>query len=95
MVCEEVFTEATAVGLTTTVALLTAPGQPLAVAVMLKVTVCGSVPELEKLPLIFPDPEAGMAVLIPGGLSRVQEKPEPDVALLSRIVEIPALLQIF
>lgn len=100
LLCEQIvwveeFTDATAVGLTTTVAVDIFPGHPLAVPVILIVTVCGSVPLFAKLPLMFVVPDIGMAELIPTGLSLVQVKLVPEVALLNTILLIAALLHTF
>ena len=59
------------VGLTTTVAVMGVPGQPLAVGVMVKVTVIGALVGLVKVPLIgVPEPLIGMPVTM--GLSLTQ-----------------------
>ena len=61
-----------AVGLTRTVAVIGAPGQPLAVGVMVKVTVIGELVVLVNVPLIeLPDPLAGIPVTV-ATLSLVQ-----------------------
>ena len=49
---------------TVTVAVIGAPGQPLAVGVMVKVTVCAAVVVLVIVPLILPLPLAAMPVTL-------------------------------
>ena len=44
----------TGVGLTMTVAVIAGPGQPLAVGVIVKVTVTGTMPVLIRIPPYFP-----------------------------------------
>jgi hypothetical protein len=53
---------ASGVGFTRTVAVIGAPGQPLAVGVIVKVTVIGEAVRLVNAPLIFPDPLFAMPV---------------------------------
>jgi len=53
------------VGFTSTVAVIGVPEQPLAVGVMVKVTVTGALVVLNKLPLIFPEPLAAIPVTVP------------------------------
>jgi hypothetical protein len=60
------------VGFTRTVAVIGVPGQPLAVGVIVKVTVTGALVELIKLPLISPLPLAAIPVTVV--LSLVQLK---------------------
>ena len=50
------------VGLTNTVAVLVGPGQPLAVGVMVNVTVIGTAVILVSVPLILPTPLPGIPV---------------------------------
>jgi hypothetical protein len=59
MVCDDGVATAVGIGLTRTVALIGVPLQPLAVGVMIKVTVTGALVVFVKFPLIFPfAPEA-------------------------------------
>ena len=53
------------VGFTTTVAVVVEPTQPLAIVVMVKVTVTGAIVILVKEPLMFPVPLAGIPVTDP------------------------------
>ena len=57
-------------GLTVTVAVIGVPAQPLAVGVIVKVTVTGTLVVLVNVPLILPDPLAAIPVTVPV-LSRV------------------------
>ena len=50
------------VGFTNTVAVIDDPAQPLAVGVIVKVTVTGAAVVLVNVPLIFPDPLAAIPV---------------------------------
>ena len=59
-------------GLTVTVAVMEAPGQPLAVGVMVKVTVTGAPVLFTRLPVILPLPLAGMLPPINPTLSLTQ-----------------------
>ena len=59
------------VGLTSTVAVVDGPGQPLAVGVIVKVTVIGALVVLVNAPLMSPLPLAAIPVTVPV-LSRVQ-----------------------
>ena len=59
------------VGLTVTVAVIAAPGQPFAVGMMVKVTVTGTLVVLVKVPLILPAPLAAIPVTV-ATLSLVQ-----------------------
>jgi len=52
------------VGLTSTVAVIGVPGHPLAVGVIVKVTVIGANVVLVRFPLIFPLPLAAMPVTV-------------------------------
>jgi hypothetical protein len=56
IVCEAGVATASGVGFTSTVAVMDAPGQPLAVGVMVKVTVIGALVVLVNTPLISPVP---------------------------------------
>jgi hypothetical protein len=58
-------------GLTSTVAVIAAPGQLLAVGVIVNVTVIGALVVLVKVPVILPEPLAAVPVTVPV-LSRVQ-----------------------
>jgi len=62
IVCEDGVDTAFGVGFTITVAVMDAPGQPLAVGVIVNVTVTGAVVVFVKAPMIFPDPLAAMPV---------------------------------
>ena len=75
-VCDAGVAVAVGVGLTTTVAVIGAPGQPLAVGVMVKVTVMGAVVVLVSVPLISPLPLAAIPVTVTV-LSLVQVKVVP------------------
>ena len=76
---------AVGVGLTTTVAVMGVPGQPLAVGVIVKVTVIGELVVLVKLPEIFPLPLPAIPVT-PVVLSLVQlyvaPATFPDIAIV-------------
>ena len=85
MVCEAGVATAFGVGLTSTVAVIAAPGQLLAVGVTVKVTVIGALVVLVKVPVISPDPLAAMPVTVPV-LSRVQLNAVPLTLPLSAIV---------
>lgn len=61
-VCEAGVATAFGVGFTSTVAVIGVPGQPLAIGVIVKVTVTGAVVVLVSEPLILPEPEAAMPV---------------------------------
>ena len=76
-------------GLTRTVALIGAPGQPLAVGVIVNVTVTGALVVLVNEPAILPDPLAAIPVTATV-LSLVQLYVVPGVALLKTIVVIAA-----
>jgi hypothetical protein len=62
IVCEDGVAVALGVGLTNTVAVTGVPAQPLAVGVMVKVTVTGAFVVFVNVPLISPDPLAAMPV---------------------------------
>jgi hypothetical protein len=93
MVWEAGVATATGVGFTSTVAVIGAPGQPLAVGVMVKVTVMGAIVIFVKVPLIFPEPLAAIPV-IAALLSLVQVYVAPEVVLESTMVVIVAAEQI-
>jgi len=63
-VCEAGVANASGVGLTSTVAVIGAPGHPLAVGVMVKVTVIGAKVVFVSVPLILPEPLAAMPVTV-------------------------------
>ena len=65
MVCVAGVATAFGVGLTNTVAVIAAPGQPFAVGVIVKVTVTGALVVLVSVPDILPDPLAAMPVTVP------------------------------
>ena len=67
-------------GLTSTVAVTGVPGQPLAVGVMVNVTVMGALVVLVKVPLILPAPLAAIPVAV-ATLSLTQLYPTPATAL--------------
>jgi hypothetical protein len=75
------------VGLTRTVAVIDAPGQLLAVGVIVKVTVIGALVVFVKVPLIFPDPLAPIPVTGPV-LSLVQLNEVPVVLPVRAMVVI-------
>ena len=62
MVCEAGVATAFGVGLTKTVAVIAAPGQPFAVGVIVNVTVTGALVVLVKEPDMLPEPEAAIPV---------------------------------
>ena len=64
MVCEAGVATALGVGFTNTVAVIGVPGQPLAVGVMVKVTVIGANVVFVNAPLILPDPLAAIPVTV-------------------------------
>jgi hypothetical protein len=68
------------VGLTVIVAVIAAPGQPLAVGVIVNVTVIGVLVVLVKVPLILPAPLAAIPVTV-ATLSLVQLYTTPATAL--------------
>ena len=65
MVCELGVATALGVGLTKTVAVIDVPEQPLAVGVIVYVTVCGVNVVFVSEPLIFPMPLAAIPVTFP------------------------------
>jgi len=77
------------VGFTITVAVIGVPGQPLAIGVMVKVTVTGVVTLLVNVPLMFPLPLAATPATVVK-LSLVQLKVVPDTAPDNTIVVIVA-----
>ena len=79
--------------MTRTVAVMGAPGHPLAVGVMVKVTVMGALVVLVKVPLIFPEPLAAMPVTVTV-LSRIQSNVVPGTLPVSTIVVIVEAEQI-
>ena len=81
------------VGFTRTVAVIGKPGHPLAVGVMVKVTVIGAKVVLVSVPLISPLPVGGMPVTVTV-LSRVQLNVVPVVLPVSTIVVIGLAEQI-
>ena len=87
IVCEAGVATALGVGLTITVAVIAAPGQLLAVGVMVNVTVIGALVVFVNEPLIFPEPFAAMPVTVPV-LSRVQLNAVPLTLPLKTIVVI-------
>lgn len=87
MVCEEGVATASGVGFTNTVAVIGAPGQPLADGVRVNVTVIGALVVLVSEPLISPLPLAAIPVTVPV-LFLVQVKVAPLTELLRAIVVI-------
>ena len=71
MVCEAGVATALGVGLTSTVAVMAAPGQLLAVGVIVNVTVIGALVVFVNEPLILPEPLAAIPVTV-AVLLRVQ-----------------------
>ena len=65
MDCEAGAATAFGIGFTNTVAVIDAPGQPLTVGVMVKVTVTGALVVLYKLPTMSPEPVPGIPVTVP------------------------------
>jgi hypothetical protein len=80
------------VGLTNTVAVTGVPGQPLAVGVIVKVTVIGALEELVSVPLMLPVPLAAIPVTV-AVLSLVQLNVVPAIEPVKTIVVIEAPLQ--
>jgi hypothetical protein len=64
-VCDDGAATALGVGFTTTVAVIAAPGQPLAVGVIVKVTVTAALVVLVNVPLILPLPLPAIPVTVP------------------------------
>jgi hypothetical protein len=62
MVCDDGVATAFGAGLINTVAVIEVPGQPLAIGVIVNVTVTGALVMLVNIPLIFPVPLAAMPV---------------------------------
>lgn len=71
IICDEGVARASGVGLTKMVAVIGAPLQPLAVGVIVNVTVIGAFVVLVSVPLILPEPLAVMPVTV-AALSLVQ-----------------------
>ena len=65
IVCDDGVATASGVGFTSTVAVLVGPRQPLAVGVIVNVTVTGALVVLVNVPLISPEPLAAMPVTVP------------------------------
>jgi hypothetical protein len=80
------------VGLTVTVAVIAVPGQPLAVGVIVKVTVIAALVALVNVPFILPAPLLAMPVT--PGLSRAQLNTVPATLPFSIIVVMFAAEQI-
>ena len=88
IVCEDGVAVAVGVGLTSTVAVIVGPLHPLAVGVMVKVTVIGALVRLVNVPLILPEPLAAIPVTV-ATLSLAQLYTTPATALpLNTIVVI-------
>jgi len=62
--CDDGVATASGEGLTSTAAAMEAPGQPLAIGVMVNVTVTGDNVVLTNEPLIFPEPLAAIPVTV-------------------------------
>jgi len=92
MVCDAGVATAFGVGFTSTVAVIGVPGQPLAVGVMVNVTVIGALVVLVNAPLIFPLPLAAIPVTVPV-LFLVQLKVVPVTLPDNTIVVIVAAEQ--
>jgi hypothetical protein len=92
-ICEEGVATASGVGFTNTVAVIDGPGHPLAVGVIVNVTVTGAAVVLVNAPAISPLPLAAMPVTATV-LSLVQSKVVPLTAPLKTIVVIVAPEQI-
>ena len=75
------------VGFTRTVAVIGAPGQPLAVGVIVNVTIAGANVVLVSVPLILPEPLAAMPVTV-ATLSLVQLNVVPTTLPVNTIVVI-------
>lgn len=83
-VCDDGVATAFGVGLTSTVAVIAVPAQPLAVGVIVKVTVIGILTVLVNVPLISPEPLAAIPCTVPlasAPLSLVQLYTTPATAL--------------
>ena len=89
MVCEEGVACASGPGLTKTVAVVVGPVQPLAVGVIVKVTVIGAKVVFVRAPDILPEPDAVIPVTV-AALSLVQAYVVPVVLLVRAIVVIVA-----
>jgi len=92
MVCDDGAATAFGVGFTSTVAVIAVPGQPLAVGVMVKVTVTGAFVVFVNAPLISPAPLAAIPVTVTV-LSLVQLKTVPLTFPDNTIVVIVAAEQ--
>ena len=93
IVCDAGVATAFGVGFTSTVAVIGVPGHPLAVGVIVKVTVTGALVVLVSVPLMLPLPLAAMPVTV-AVLSLVQLKVVPVTLPLSTIVVIAVAEQI-
>ena len=93
IVCDEGVATAFGIGFTTTVARNGGPEQPLAVGVMVKVTVTAALVVLVNVPLIVPVPLAAIPVTV-ATLSRVQLNTVPATLPLGIIGVIAEPLQI-
>ena len=87
MICDDGVATASGVGFTNTVAVIGAPTQPLAVGVIVNVTVTGAAVVLVSVPLILPEPLAAIPVT-DTVLSLVQLKVVPPTAPVNTIVVI-------
>ena len=92
IVCKAGVATAFGVGLTNTVAVIAAPGQPFAVGVIVKVTVTGALVVLVSVPEMLPEPLAAMPVTVPV-LLRVHAYVVPVTAPVSTMVLIEAAEQ--
>ena len=93
IICDDGVATASGVGFTSTVAVIGAPGHPLAVGVIVNVTVTGAAVVLVSVPLISPLPLAAIPVTATV-LSLVQLKVVPLTAPLNTIVVIACPEQI-
>jgi hypothetical protein len=93
IVCDDGVAVAVGIGLTSTVAVMPGPGQPLAVGVMVNVTVIGAKVVLVSVPDILPDPDAAIPVTV-ALLSLTQLNTVPATGPFSTIVVIADPLQI-
>ena len=92
MVCVAGIATAVGVGLTNTVAVIAAPGQPFAVGMIVNVTVTGALVVLVSVPEMLPEPLAAMPVTL-AVLLRVQAYVVPLTAPVNTIVLIEAAEQ--
>lgn len=87
MLCDDGVAVASGLGLTVTVAVMSVPGQPFAVGVMVNVTVTGDNVVLVNTPLMLPLPLAAIPVTVPV-LFLVHVYVVPETALLNAMAVI-------